>query len=319
VNAIRSRATERGVALVAVLWVVVLLSMLAAIFGAETRTETDLARNLVENAQAEALADAGVYRAIAMLLDPDETRRPRVDGTPFYSPVARGRVLVSIQDEGGKLDLNIAPDDLLRGLFIAIGVAPGAAAALVNKIRDFTDPDHIRRPNGAEDEDYRAAGLGYDAKDQPFDSVAELEQVLGMTHQLFARLEPLVTVYSGSKGVNPLTASPEVRKTLPSIAAAQKKAMLDGSNAGTSFSNTVAPAGQRLSTSNVAGSALTGPSPGTAGSTQLRAVTIRSEARTSAGGIFRREALVLLSFGPFAIREWRRSWGASPSHAPMAE
>ena len=53
------RAPQRGLALVAVLWVLMLLSLVAASFMATTRTEINLTRNLIENAKAEALADAG--------------------------------------------------------------------------------------------------------------------------------------------------------------------------------------------------------------------------------------------------------------------
>ena len=49
----RSRG-RNGIALVAVLWVLVLLSIIAAAFLHETRTETKLARNLVDNAKARA-------------------------------------------------------------------------------------------------------------------------------------------------------------------------------------------------------------------------------------------------------------------------
>ena len=58
------RAPQRGLALVAVLWVLMLLSLVAASFMRTTRTEINLTRNLIESAKAEALADAGVYRAI---------------------------------------------------------------------------------------------------------------------------------------------------------------------------------------------------------------------------------------------------------------
>ncbi len=58
------RAPQRGLALVTVLWVLMLLSLVAASFMATTRTEINLTRNLIENAKAEALADAGVYRAV---------------------------------------------------------------------------------------------------------------------------------------------------------------------------------------------------------------------------------------------------------------
>jgi general secretion pathway protein K len=306
VNPARSRSSEKGVALVAVLWVVALLSMMAAVFGAETRTETELARNLAENAQAEALADAGIYRAIAMLLDPDQNRWPRADGTPYRWSLAGGEVLVSIQDEAGKVDLNAAPDGLLQGLFISLGVAPDAASTLVDRIHDFTDREHIKRLNGAEDEDYRRAGVGYGAKHAPFDSVAELEQVLGMTHELFRRVEPFVTVYTGLTGINPLTASREVRAA--ALSAAQTDAGFKDRQA--SPLDTASPVMD-----------LTSGAPGFA---PPPAVTIRAGARTGAGGLFQREAVVLLSpqpFGlPFAIREWRRTWSASlPPSASLLE
>lgn len=59
---------QRGLALVVVLWVLVLLALIAASFTYTTRTEVNLTRNLIEAARAEALADAGVNRAILGLL-----------------------------------------------------------------------------------------------------------------------------------------------------------------------------------------------------------------------------------------------------------
>ncbi len=60
----------RGLALVTVLWVLMLLALIAASFTRTTPTEVNLTRNLIENAEAEALADAGVYRAVLGLLTP---------------------------------------------------------------------------------------------------------------------------------------------------------------------------------------------------------------------------------------------------------
>lgn len=61
---------SNGLALVTVLWVLMLLSLVAANFTYTARTEINLARNQIENAEAEALADAGIYRAILALLSP---------------------------------------------------------------------------------------------------------------------------------------------------------------------------------------------------------------------------------------------------------
>ncbi len=63
---------RRGIALVVVLWTLLLLSLIAAGFIAVTRTELRLARNALDNARAEALADAGVYRG-----DPRDARTGR--------------------------------------------------------------------------------------------------------------------------------------------------------------------------------------------------------------------------------------------------
>ncbi len=56
----RGPGAQRGLALVTVLWVLMLLSLVAASFMATTRLEINLTRNLIENAKAEALANAGV-------------------------------------------------------------------------------------------------------------------------------------------------------------------------------------------------------------------------------------------------------------------
>ena len=61
---------QSGIALVIVLWVIALLAVIAVSFTTATRGQANLVRNLVENAKAEALADAGLYRAIHGLLSP---------------------------------------------------------------------------------------------------------------------------------------------------------------------------------------------------------------------------------------------------------
>ncbi len=110
---------RRGLALIAVLWVLALLSLVAASFTRTTRTEVNLARNLMASAEAEALADAGAYLAILALLDPDPAKRPRADGTAYRLAFAGAEITVSVQDEAGRIDLNAAPDALVQGLLLS--------------------------------------------------------------------------------------------------------------------------------------------------------------------------------------------------------
>ena len=209
----RALGSQNGIALVAVLWVLVLLSVIAGDFLRESRTQTQLARNLLENARARALAEAGVNRAIFDLLDPKG--QWQADGTAYAFPFGDGKVSVSIQDEGGKINLNRARDELLQGLFVVFDLDEEEAAHLVDANADFRDPDDLRRLNGAEESDYRAAGLPYRPKNAPFEVVDELQQVMGMTRQLYERVAPFVTVYTRRPGVDPNTAPCEVLFAIP--------------------------------------------------------------------------------------------------------
>ncbi len=141
-----------------VLWALLLLALLATVFGGNARTEVNLARNLVENAQAEALADAGIYRAIVGLAMEPQEGGFSGDGRVYQWQASGGEVRFSIRDEGGKIDLNQAPDILLRELFVAVGVDAERSAELADAIVDFRDEDSDKRPNGAEERDYASAG-----------------------------------------------------------------------------------------------------------------------------------------------------------------
>ena len=77
------------------------------------------------------------------------------------------------------------------------GQMPEAQGLIDAPIR--RDPDSLTQPaGGAEDADYSAAGLPWGAKDAPFDTVAELEQVMGMRPALFASAERYLTVFTGN-------------------------------------------------------------------------------------------------------------------------
>jgi general secretion pathway protein K len=126
------------------------------------------------------------------------------------------RVASSAVDESGKIDLNAVPDALLASFLQTAGQLDSATAArLVDVIGDWKDADDLRRPNGAEAADYKAAGLSYGPANAPFETVADLQRVLGMTPALFARLAGNLTVYSGVPGINPQFASRTVLMALP--------------------------------------------------------------------------------------------------------
>ncbi len=288
---------RRGVALVMVLWVLALLSLIAASFATNTRTEVNLAYNLVEGSKAEALAEAGVYQAIVSLQAEGFADPWRVDGTVYAWRFASGEIRVAIQDEGGKIDLNTARPDILRGLFSAVGLELQDGDAMLDAILDFRDEDELRHVNGAEDADYAAADLDHDAKDAPFEIVDELQQVYGMTREIYDEVAPALTVYTKRASPEARIAPPLVLQAMPGIPSREESDAADPSDP-----EELAPE----DISETPGILKLGYSDARSG---LPIFTIHAEGRTKSGAVFALDVVVdLASDGdaPFEFRAWRR-------------
>ena len=212
----------RGVALIIVLWIITLLAVIAASFVQTMRTDVNIVANSLSRVKAEALADAALQRALYELYKPQNIEgRWNTDGSSREWQYRDTTVTITMQDETGKIDINRVNDQLLRGLLVSQGVADEEAIKLGDAIADWRDTDSNRRLKGAEAPEYTAAGLAYGPANALFQSIEELKLVLGMTPALYARLAPLITVYSGQPGVNEQIATREVLLALPNVNAEQ--------------------------------------------------------------------------------------------------
>jgi general secretion pathway protein K len=191
----------RGAALLLVLWLIALLTALVGSFALAARTEHLQGQVLARGVEARAVARAGIDYAVWRMGRDDRRQRWVADGREYrWQPDGNpgAEVAIRVVDEQGKVDLNMADADLLSALMQALGSERAEAARVAAAILDWRDVDSLTQPSGgAEDRDYEDAGRPYGAADAPFGSVAEVEQVLGMTPALFVRVAPYVTVYSG--------------------------------------------------------------------------------------------------------------------------
>lgn len=202
---------QRGAALLLVLWLIALLTALIGAFALTARVEALQGRILSGGARAQELARAGVEYSLVRLADTEPTTRWLPDGRSYRWSYAGGEVELQIVDETGKVDLNQAGQPLLTALMQTQGVDQEQAGRIASAIVDWRDADPLTQVGGgAEDPDYAAAGRPYGAKDAPFETVAEVEQVLGMTPELYARLEPYLTLYSGRGEPDPTYAQAAV-------------------------------------------------------------------------------------------------------------
>ncbi len=213
----RAAAGQRGVALVAVVWVVALLAVMGLDVLAIARQEDRMAQDLAVRARMAAAADAGLALGIHDLLAASGRpgRPPGHPEAPARELVFDGtRLLIRVEDEAGKIDLNEVQPALLGALFRALEVPGPAAELLAAAILDWRDEDDQPRPGGAEANEYRAAGLGVPPRDGGFRSVAELAHVMGMTPALLARAEPLLTVHGRRAEPDREVAPPAVQRVM---------------------------------------------------------------------------------------------------------
>lgn len=191
-------ARMRGAALLLVLWLIALLTALIGAFALTARIESMQGKVIRDGSIARERARAGLEYALVRVADTQPRTRWLPDGRAYAWRFADSRIDVRLTDESGKIDLNQADATLLAQLMRVQGVAEDVAPQLAGAIIDWRDADSLSQPQGgAEDPDYASAGREYGAKDAPFESLAELRQVLGMTEAIHDRIAPYLTLYSG--------------------------------------------------------------------------------------------------------------------------
>ncbi|MEM9785492.1 MAG: hypothetical protein AAF801_03260 [Pseudomonadota bacterium] len=210
------RHLHRGFVLITVLWVGLGL-LLAASSYLVTQRQTALAtRAEVETTRAVALARSAVNVALADLgrVGEDEPRSPR-DGTAIMLSMAEGQATYRIWDEGGKLDINTAPVELLGPTLQQLGEGTGIdafdavtiAQALVTRRAD-AGVQNINRP------------------------IPQLLSDLGFPQEVSRRARQVLTTYNGTAQINPATASPALLAAIPGLGPSDVASIVSRRSAG---------------------------------------------------------------------------------------
>lgn len=189
------RQSEKGVILIALLWILAALSVMALSFSRESVVEVGAARNTRDLERSYFIARAGIasatYKIIQKRFMP---RLQQVELADSPDPLdlglhagkfGGGEFTVSIQDESGKINLNFASEEQLRRVIEAIGIPKNDGDIIADSILDWRDVDNAHRINGAEDEYYQALEHPYRAKNGRVDTIEELLLIRGVTSDYF--------------------------------------------------------------------------------------------------------------------------------------
>jgi general secretion pathway protein K len=213
---------QKGMALILVLWVLSLLTIMAGGFVMSIRRETAIIAGLKNNAEAQATAESGLAIAELMLQNPDINKRWRADGSIYQIDTDNAKLRIRLLSETGKININYATPEQIKNLLNrATGNSPAklpfGTVDLAAAIIDWRDADDLMQINGAEKQQYKDAGLNYQPRNKPFQSLEELQMVLGINPATLKWIEPLITVYTELPQIDIQLASQEVLTVLSTI------------------------------------------------------------------------------------------------------
>jgi general secretion pathway protein K len=195
--------TQRGVALIMVLWVIVILSVIVLEFSFAMRTEVNIAQHYKEEVQLRAYAEGGIQRAIAELVYkhdpkiqqmrqarktegvPEDKKEWATDGEAHVLPYDQGSCEIRIAGEAGKVNINTVSEASLRKMIGQLGLEGETRDVVVDSLLDWRDTDDFIHLNGAENDYYQSLKEPYNSKNGNFDSIEELLLVRGVTPDLF--------------------------------------------------------------------------------------------------------------------------------------
>ncbi len=214
---LKQEILSKGFALITVLWITAFLAVIASAVSYQSRGSIKLAGNVVSSLQTRHAAEGALLLTIEKIIKDGSAQGQLLPNNEYIYELGEVNIVVRVADESGKVDINLAPVDLLNSLFINLGISPELSLSVANRIVDWRDEDSLKRLNGAEDEDYYSHNLDYQAKDDEFDSIEEVSLVLGINQQLYNKIKPYLTVYAQDLGVNILLAPQVVKNAVQDI------------------------------------------------------------------------------------------------------
>jgi general secretion pathway protein K len=202
--------TERdGFVIVAVLWMLAALSILATVYASYVISTATGVKNYDENLKAEALVSAGLeltaYRELSLPI------RSRPTHGQFSFQMDNAVVAVDYRSEASRIDLNVAPKNLLAGLFMALGTRVEDADFYADRVIEWRSARHAQAGSGS------IRNVDYPIRGGKFPNPAELVSVRDLPPELIRRALPFITVYSGIAKVDILDAAPQVIAALPGM------------------------------------------------------------------------------------------------------
>ncbi|HEY1709346.1 MAG TPA: hypothetical protein VGG10_13850 [Rhizomicrobium sp.] len=154
----------------------------------------------IERAKLNGAANAGVMNAVAGLVTDDISQRWPIDGSARQLQFDGYSLTVSVEDERGKIPINLLSPDQTNELFEDAGLTGDRLTTVTNAFVDWIDDDDDKTGGGGGSEAADYVPQGIHPRNGAFRTVDELLLIKGMDRNLFTRIAPALTVFFGESG-----------------------------------------------------------------------------------------------------------------------
>ena len=196
---------EEGYALIAAVVSIILFSLMALAVINTVRGPTLMVSAESERAKLTAAADAGVSLAIEGLLIRDPAGRWKIDGKNRQETLGDIRLDIRIEDERGKIALNLINQQQVERMFSAFGLQGIELEEATDGFMDWRDDDFAVRPRGAEFDGY--ADRKIKPRNGALRTLGEMALIQGVGPKLAEKIAPFATVNFGNGDFDPRFAS----------------------------------------------------------------------------------------------------------------
>jgi general secretion pathway protein K len=180
---------QKGAALLIALWALAFLAVLMGGVVTAVRLENQQSHYALDRSHALISAEAGLALAVEGLLEP--MAHPVVaDGRDYESILDGVKVAFSVRSERGKLDINFADAQAFERLLLYLGASRTQALRLGEQLRRF-----------------RTVG-------GPVEVLEQVQAFDGMDSELYKKLEPNITLWTGMIQPDAAFATPDIRAAL---------------------------------------------------------------------------------------------------------
>lgn len=186
---------QKGVILIVCLWVSGLVIWLATSTATVFRFTFSSEAALVSHFRARYAALGGIQEALARMgwgmaqeleLEDVGQKGWRPDGTVHGLDYSSCAVVVRVEDEEAKININVVDEgELKRVLTEKVGFSEETAGMWAERIMDFIDGDDSPRDRGAEAGEYKELGLPYGPPNRPIKHIEELLLIPGIEWEDF--------------------------------------------------------------------------------------------------------------------------------------